>query len=548
MIRGAYADDVETPSSILRKSSHNRRDPTKLLPFVAVAAALLLIARAVWSNPPFSPDSWAYYELSQTLGSGDYTLGHLRAYAPEDAAGPSRAFPPLWPALWGAASYASGFGARAGLALNVLVCLTFLVVSEHVGRTLTKLHWVGLASGLFATALPGYVQELTAARSMPLLMLLACVSLLIMAEDLYRGVWSSAVSGVLASAIAMTRFDAVPLAVAVVLGATRLASSTGSRLICLVAFGGVLAPWMVISIHFHGTPFASDNTAVAWSADPAYFVTDWYPPGKNPPTVREQPMLWLQKVAVNAGKLIGIAVVGAGPLSLVVLSVVVIAVVWRLLVHNDEMAHRLGLFIRSRAAIALSSLTCGALLMLPAFVLTGYLEPRYFTLCTWIVTLWLAVITCMAWPTAADHVILGRASLGLSAILAALMVHNGFSAAWPKSSVPFPLVPEAAAVQRCVLFASDGHRRRRILCLDATLAAKLSAVHGIATAFIPKNFGRQPLGPDDFRLFCEKYDIGFAYGDRTLLSGLLPEESLSDRPVCDNTPWLYGCGNPQPSF
>ena len=243
-----------------------------------------------------------------------------------------------------------------------------------------------------------------------------------------------------------------------------------------------------------------------------------------------------------------IAVFGAGPLSLAVLSAVVIGVIWRLLLHTDVLAHRLGFFIRSRAAIALSSLSCGALLMLPAFVLTGYLEPRYFTLCTWMATLWLAVIACMAWPAAADRVILGRASLGLSAILAALMVHNGFSAAWPKSSVPFPLVPEAAAVQRCVSFASDGHRRRRILCLDPTLAAKLSAVHGIATAFMPKNFGRQPLGPNDFRLFCEKYDIGFAYGDRALLSGLLPREALSHRPVCGDTPGLYSCGNPQHSF
>src|SRR3954471_6797761 len=94
------------------------------LPVVALVTLLVVWCWSVWGSPPYSPDSWAYYELSQSIWRGGYRLLELRGYA-YPAAAPSGAFPPLWPALWSLVAAVSGLGARAGLVAS-FACIAAL--------------------------------------------------------------------------------------------------------------------------------------------------------------------------------------------------------------------------------------------------------------------------------------------------------------------------------------------------------------------------------------------------------------------------------------
>jgi hypothetical protein len=68
-----------------------------LAPALLTLAVLGAVMASVIAAPPYSPDSWALYELSQTVFGDFYRFNHWRSYA--DAGAYSASFPPLTPVL-----------------------------------------------------------------------------------------------------------------------------------------------------------------------------------------------------------------------------------------------------------------------------------------------------------------------------------------------------------------------------------------------------------------------------------------------------------------
>ena len=139
-----------------------------------VGGALLVSLVAVngWAyqpRVPFSPDSWSYYELSQTFGGDLLRISTQRQYSWVSEYNVS--FPPLWPAAIAATDAASGLGPASDILLNYAI---------------TGLIWVLLAFVLAAVVPSGVVAHPALAAAA----LMGCVVFApgYMAEVVDRGV------------------------------------------------------------------------------------------------------------------------------------------------------------------------------------------------------------------------------------------------------------------------------------------------------------------------------------------------------------------------
>ncbi len=147
--------------------------------------ALLLSARCLqfWAAPPFSPDSWSYWELAQSVGREFFRIHTWRQFQFEAPYGVS--FPPLWPIMIAAADNVLGLAYRSAIALNMLIatltaaalqgfCARFARSADATGHSTLSIA-AGNFGLLIACALlahRSYCEELFAGRSMPLSLLL----------------------------------------------------------------------------------------------------------------------------------------------------------------------------------------------------------------------------------------------------------------------------------------------------------------------------------------------------------------------------------------
>ncbi|MEE4290000.1 MAG: glycosyltransferase family 2 protein, partial [Erythrobacter sp.] len=120
--------------------------PSRLWALLVALAVALPLLLAIVAAPPFSPDSWAFWELSQTVFADFYRFTHWRSYASD--APYSAAFPPLWPGLIAVADAITGSGPRTGLYLAFAAFGAFAMLSEEIGRRVTGAAWIGLAAAL----------------------------------------------------------------------------------------------------------------------------------------------------------------------------------------------------------------------------------------------------------------------------------------------------------------------------------------------------------------------------------------------------------------
>lgn len=466
-------------------------------PLLLTLAVLGAVLASVIAAPPYSPDSWALYELSQTVFGDFYRFTHWRSYA--DAGAYSAAFPPLTPVLIALIDSLLGTGARTGLYLAFAAFAGFALVSEAIGRRVTGAPWIGLAAaGVLLLGPNMLLIELGAGRTIPLQLLLLALIVLGLLHGRTLTLAQAAGLGALAGLALMNRFDAVllpPLVSGAVLWLTRCPART------LAALGAsliVITPWIAYSLTTFGTLFATDNAGTASAIDPAAYVTDWWPTAQA--SFSDDPLAWAARVAGNA---LGLVRTFAGlvlsPLGLGGAAIVAapLALVW---LTGERLCGTVALWVLAGATAALAA-------MMAPQVLTGYLEHRYFS-----ALFWAAFLAAACWGVAQGisrhqrSLIAGLAALGVGVVLAgfggAHLAAGGLPDArgWAQFDQP----ADVRTLQTCL---KDAPGARILVLGDDKFAARAGALGGLATMMAPRNMADGRLGADGARAFAAAFAV-----------------------------------------
>ena len=476
-----------------------------LWPLAVLVAVLVPLLLAVIASPPFSPDSWALWELAQTAGPDFYRFTHWRSYA--SASPYSASFPPLTPGLIAVADRLLGTGPRTGLYLAFGTFAAFALVSEAIGRRVTGAAWLGLGAALVLLVGPNMLLiEMGAGRTIPLAMLLCALVLWGLLSPWLTApriglVWAAAIGAVAGLAVT-NRFDALPLPLAAALMVGWMTRSPVRALTALAAAAVPVLPWVAYSLVIFGTPFATDNAGIAAALDPRAYVTDWWQTPQ--PTFADDPLAWAAKVAGNALALLRVAAgLAFSPLGLLAAAFLAVPAALAGLTRGGphRPSHRLGVLIAFAALTAL---------MLTPQVLTGYLEHRYFT-----APVWAALLTAACWAvgrgTTLHQRILAARFAGLTAAAAAAVFALGqWIAAAPESSgrhwAAFDAPAEVRALRLCL---GDTPEARVLVLGDDRLAARAGAQGRLAAMMEPRNMAEGRLDAPGARAFAAAFRVDF---------------------------------------
>jgi hypothetical protein len=470
-----------------------------LRPLLLAAGMLALLLLSVIAMPPYSPDSWALYELSQTVFGDFYRFSHWRSYA--SASPYSAAFPPLYPALIAIIDGLLGTGVRTGLYLAFASALGFALVSEQIGRRVTGAPWLGLAAaGALLLGPNMLVIELGAGRTIPLQLLIYALILWGLLAGRAITLAGATIFGGLAGLALMNRFDAVVVPVMVSGAILWLSRSPTKALAALAAAGVVIAPWIAYSLATFGTLFATDNAGAALAIDPQAYVTDWWPVAQ--PTIADDPLAWAARVASNAvGFVRTFASLIASPLGLG-LAVMLSAAAVQVWLAGHRPRGNTQLWVLTGFLLA-----C-ALMMAPQ-VLTGYLEHRYLTTPFWALFLAIGCWGVAQGATRHQRAVFSRlTALSIGCLVVALGASQLVQAGPPdaRAWARFDAQSDVRALKTCVKAPPDA----RILVLgDDILAARAGAVGGLETMQAPRNMVEGRLNAAGSRAFISAWNVDY---------------------------------------
>jgi len=462
-----------------------------LWPAALLAALLLPLLLGVIAAPPYSPDSWALWELSQTVGGDFYRFTHWRSYASDLPY--SASFPPLTPVLIAGLDAAVGTGPRTGLYLAFAAFAGFALVSESIGRRVTGAPWLGLGAALVLLTGPNMLLiEMQAGRTIPLQLLLYALVL----RGLMRGasitLAQAAAMGLIAGLAVLNRFDAVllPLPVALVIG--WLTRSPAKALAALGATLVAVSPWVAWSLTHFGTLLATDNAGIATALDPRAYVTDWWPTPQ--PTLTDDPAAWAGKVAANIGRLAHVAAgLAASPLGLVAAAFLAFpaALAW---LCRKERAPRAPLGVLAGFAVLMA-------LMLAPQLLTGYIEQRYLSAVIWAALLAAVCLGIARSGARAQRAVFARGAAGVAALAVVAL-----ALASPRASdaASFDNPEDIRLLKACL---ADAPAARVLVIGDDRLAARAGAQGGIATMMAPRNMAEGRLDPQAARAFAARFGV-----------------------------------------
>jgi hypothetical protein len=455
---------------------------------LTVAAWLILLVALgrltvqAWPHPPYTVDSWGYYELSRHLGTHFFRINTWRGYQSDIPYGIS--FGPMWPVTIKIVGLLTHVGVRAGLVAAVGCVIATAVALTGFARRAGLHPALGPVVGLGLLAFQPYTDEVMAARSFPLALMLLSVLLWLACgspgQEAATGQrpatgQRAAAAGVVAAMIVLTRTDlllAMVLLGGVLLGCRRLPWSAAA------GFAIAMLPWVGFSFFHFGTPLASDNVLVSEAVPRLHSVMVLDP--ATVPTVADHPAAWLARVAGNAGPvLIGwVQSLATVPL-LVTLLAGLAAWAWR------------------RPAVPrLPLLLLGCLLVQTAVgqMTTGYRDARYLSGAL-LFALVVGVGAILGRATAIRRAAGGGTAVGLALLLAAGSV--AYRAPSGGADAITGGVAEAG-VRRC-------HDRAATLLTTPLFGAQHGALTGLPTAILPLNF--RSLNPSELRSWLERYGI-----------------------------------------
>lgn len=465
-----------------------------LAPVAVLLTLLGMLLYKVIAAPPFSPDSWALWELAQTIGGDFYRFTHWRSYA--STAPYSASFPPLTPVLIALADALFGSGPRTGVFLAFAAFAAFALVSERIGRAVTGAAWLGLGAALVLLTGPNMLLiEMQAGRTIPLQLLLYALVLLGLLKGEAITLVRATGIGLLTGLAVLNRFDALLLPLPTALAIGWLTRSPAKALAALAAAVVAVSPWMAYSLTHFGTLFATDNAGIAAAIDARAYVTDWWPAAQS--GFADDPAAWAGKVIANLGTL---AYVGAGlaasPLGLAAAVFLAFPAILAWLCRADPHPRTLP------GILAGFALLMG--LMCAPQVLTGYIEQRYLA-----GLVWAALLVAGCWGILHSGALAQRATFakwaGFAAVIAAALV--ALTAPRSVDAAAFDRPAGVAALKTC-LAATPG---ARVLVLgDDVLAARAGAQGGIAAMMAPRNMAQGRLDAAGARAFAQAFGVTHA--------------------------------------
>ncbi|MCL9997837.1 MAG: glycosyltransferase family 2 protein [Erythrobacter sp.] len=473
-----------TPDAAVRRAGW-------LAPVAVLFALLGVLLAGVIAAPPYSPDSWALWELSQTVFGDFYRFTHWRSYASDLPY--SASFPPLTPVLIAGIDAVLGIGPRTGLILAFAAFAGFALVSEAIARRVTGAAWLGLGAALVLLAGPNMLLiEMQAGRTIPLQLLLYALVLWGLVRGAAITLGQSAAIGFVAGLAVLGRFDAVLLPVPVALAIGWLTRSPAKGLAALAASAVAVSPWAAWSLATFGTPFATDNAGIAAALDPRAYVTDWWPTPQ--PTLADDPLAWAGKVGANLGRFAYIAAgLALSPLGLVAAAFLAFPAALAWLCRGEPHKHA-ALGVLAGFAVLMA-------LMLAPQVLTGYVEQRYFS-----AAVWAGLLAAGCFGIAQSGALHQRAIFGRGAGLAALLAAVVLAATAPREqdAARFDKPADVTALKACLVGAPDA----RVLVLgDDNLAARAGAQGGIAAMMAPRNLAEGRLDPAGARAVAARFGV-----------------------------------------
>lgn len=476
---------------------------------IVLLALLIPLLLSVWAAPPYSPDSWAFYELSRTIFGDFYRFDHFRSYA--SMSDYSSAFPPLWPTLIALVDEVLGTGARSGLLLAFTSFAGFALVSESIARRLTGASWIGLSAAIVLLLGPSMMLiEMQAGRTIPLQMLFFSLIVLCFTRAQAITVKGAIAIGALAGLAVMNRFDAalLPLLSAgAILWFTR---RPGHALASLAASLVMVSPWIAYSLSTFGSLFATDNAGTATSLDPAAFVTDWWP--EEQPNWTDSPGQWLAKVVGNLGSLLW---VGA-QLSFTAMGFAVLAAMGAVfavqhLEARRPHAPRQVLALADELTPLVAFVVISALMLAPQ-VLTGYFEYRYYNAFFWSLAVLNLCWLILRARTAHQRQVYGAIAsavilLSVAALVIAPSIHSSLHSTTPESaSARFDAPADVSLLRHCLAHDPEA---RVLVVGDDSLAARAGAIAGLHTMMEPRNMAQGRLDAEDSRHFFEAFAVDY---------------------------------------
>jgi hypothetical protein len=473
-----------TPDSAVRHAG-------RLAPVAVLFALLAALLWQVIAAPPYSPDSWALWELSQTVFGDFYRFTHWRSYASDLPYAAS--FPPLTPVLIALADAVFGTGPRTGLFLAFAAFAGFALVSEAIARRVTGAAWLGLGAALVLLTGPNMLLiEMQAGRTIPLQLLLYALA----AWGLVRGraitLVAAALIGLLTGLAVLNRFDALLLPLPVALAVGWLTRSPAKCLAALAAALLAVSPWAAYSLAHFGSLFASDNAGIAAALDPRAYVTDWWPTPQ--PTLADDPLAWAGKVTANFGRLAYVAAALAlSPLGLVAAAFLAFpaALAWLCRPARPSLPS-LGVLAGFAVLMAL---------MCAPQVLTGYADPRYLTALAWAL-----LLAAGCWGIARSGALAQRRvfARGAGAVAVLAVAVLAMTALRATDAEAFDHPADVAALKACL----GGKPGARVLVLgDDTFAARAGALAGITTMMAPRNMAEGRLDAAGSRAFAARFGV-----------------------------------------
>lgn len=456
---------------------------------VVVLAALLV---RYWDGPPYSPDSWGYYELSRHLGADFFHIDTWRSY--QSAAPYGMSFGPLWPVLIGVTAAVTRTGPHAGLVAAIGCVLATAGVLSVLGRRL-GVRGLGPVVALGLLSFPPYADEALSGRTFPLAGLLLSLLLLALAPADRRPAWAGPAAGAAAAGIVLTRPDTL-FAVALLAGLVIVARRRDLRALLPagLVFAVLMVPWAVYGLAHFGTPFVADNRLVA-SAVPELNISDFFPDVRQVPTFADDPAGWLARVGRNVRPVATQAVLaGMGAPTVVATALAGLLLLRRGLALHAE---------RRWLLPSLAALAAFTVQVLSAELTTGYPYQRYLSLVVLIV---LVVAVGLIGRAPVPAGLAGRRA-GTAVGVALLALPAGWAFGYQLHTVPpRPDYLTGGAVEqelrRC-------HGDTTLTMSDGRLAGLHGALTGRRTAVFPRNFGDLPVAAR--REWLVRYGVGQLY-------------------------------------
>lgn len=280
---------------MINAAACKKSGPEELVLGALLTVGIFYITVATFENlGTFTPDSFSYYEIAQSFGNDFGKINTIRQYVKISEYNLS--FPYFYPLLLFVVDKITQLGHYSGVLLNLLMCYITVAVLLWASKKYFGSRWAGAICGIILLFNPYYLDEVSAARSIPVAILCAIVTfLLLLQQYLFPNSCRMCLfwAGVTAGISAVTRFDNLAL-VLYCLMLTALIERK-KLLSGSIKYGiGMLIPtipWAAYSLKYFKSVWISDNMGTLFLVDtvnPSYVQV----PGDTQKTLFNAPKEW----------------------------------------------------------------------------------------------------------------------------------------------------------------------------------------------------------------------------------------------------------------